>query len=225
MAAKSSFTIAAMPKRCFGRSLFAELPKLAAVMDVDTNTLARLFLSASKDKDGVVSYDDDRHINRGINMFLEKACDAGEGKEMIAIVNKPKAGRPIGDCYQNAAKEMIETGNPAIIGYLFAVVGNAIEMTPHGFNYNKRTKTYYDTDTPRHTDSLGVRCGFTMMSPKSSYLWFKNKHREELPFTRGVFYAAYTKDKFGGIIYAVKNLTEPTEVRTVKEEILVKVED
>jgi len=225
MASKhSSFKMVELPEKCLPRKLMAELPTLAKIMDIDSNVLARIFLSEYDTDVLIVSCDDDRHITRGIRAFLNKACDAGEGKKMIEIHNKPKAGRPIGDCYQNAAKEMMETGNPAIIGFIFGIVGNAIEVTPHAFNYDKRTKTYYDTDTPRFSSSLGVRAGFTMMSPKASYLWIKNKSREDIPYTRGVLYGAYTKDKFAAIVYAVKNITEPTEVRTVKEEILVKLD-
>jgi hypothetical protein len=224
MASKHSFKMADAPKRCLARSLFTLLPELASIMEIEANVLARQFLSSSQCDTPIMDVEDDRHITRGIRAFLNKACDEGEGKKMIDIHNKPKAGRPIGDCYQNAAKEMIETGNPAIVGFIFAAVGNAIEVTPHAFNFNKRTKTYYDTDTPRHCDCLGIRAGFTMMSPKASYLWLKNKSREDIPYTRGVFYGAYTEDKFAGIVYAVKNLTEPTEIRTVKDTILVKLD-
>jgi len=68
-----------------------------------------------------------------------------------AIQNRPKPGRLSGFCYRASHEEYLATGNPMVIGWEGVVVGDSyMTIMPHAFNFDKKTKTYYDTASNYH---------------------------------------------------------------------------
>jgi len=207
--------------------ILSYIPDLAKASGIESNVLARKFLHSRGD-----DYLDDttdllvwmdsvlRDISTRIGWTEEKKRE--EGKWACVIYNRPKRGRIVGNCYSNARAEHRETGNPTYIGLEGAFLGNVIYFTPHAFNYDPKTKEFYDTDTPRTAKRLPERIGLIFMGPKESWNYLKSDrdpwgfHKEDFAQTRGEWIVMRPEATKAIVVrYCTTNITMPTEKRTV----------
>lgn len=194
---------------------FKAIPDLAKTADMDRNDLLRLYLGSEYDAfyktpDALA----DKAII-GISDRIGWSADISTRRAVI-VENRPNRSRPIGSCYSNALLEHRATGNEVFVGYEMSCIGICAHLTPHAFNYDRKTDTFYDTDHPRHSKTLPDRLCLMMLSFKDSLVWLKSKYKyENFALTRGCFWLCALTDKVVILQYSVKDITKPTEVRTL----------
>lgn len=86
-------------------------------------------------------------VRAKISSFLAHQSDG-----VRRVEHKETADRPVGQCYANAYKEFLATGNPMAYGLIpcgaFSPHTDYLAFyIPHCFNYDPKTNTYYDTTT------------------------------------------------------------------------------
>jgi hypothetical protein len=91
---------------------------------------------------------------RKINNFLAHNTD-----KVVAVLRIEKPDRQLNECYMNAYKEFCGTGNPMVYAMVRGgsmTTDNFFFLVPHCFNYNPKTKKYYDT-TPAYNYQKGEK--------------------------------------------------------------------
>jgi hypothetical protein len=182
-----------MRETTLGKGL-AAIREIAKATGADSNAMARAYLSAEANE--ILNTDCKLMlVNIAIKKIWERIVPSKPFKvsNVVTIENRPKADRPIGDCYINAYKEFIATGNPPIIGWMWGFVGTLVDVIPHAFNYDKRRGTYYDTDKAKYSDSLGHRIAMLCYSVKETEKWYKLPH--DLALSPGKFWIYVESEK------------------------------
>lgn len=175
-----------------GKGLIA-IRQIAEATGADSNKLAREYLSAEAEE--ILEPEYDYLVQLAILKVwgILVPHKAFKKSDLVPVENRPRDDRPIGDCYANAAKECRATGNPPVIGWMLCFVGNMMNIIPHAFNYDTRRKTYYDTDKPKHCDSLDERYVLSCYSLRETNKWFASP--TDLPVEVGTFWLCVESDK------------------------------
>lgn len=175
-----------------GKGLIA-IRLIAEATGADSNKLAREYLSAGAEE--ILEPENQYLVELAIHkvwhiLVRDKAF---KKSDLVPVENRPRDDRPIGDCYTNAAKESIATGNPAVIGWMLCFVGTMLNIVPHAFNYDTRRKTYYDTDKPKYCDSFHERYVLLCYSLRETNKWYASP--TDLPVKVGTFWLCVESDK------------------------------
>ena len=78
--------------------------------------------------------------------FLINQKDTKDGSRMERLTNRPKKGRLLHHCFENALTEFRLTGNPVEVGFCFQARGTYHYVFSHAYNRDKETGEAYDTE-------------------------------------------------------------------------------
>jgi hypothetical protein len=86
------------------------------------------------------------------------------------LYSRPKAGRPVRNCFQNAKQEERETGNERVWGYMYVATRGHLQHTfVHCFNVDKEGN-YYDTQNYREAKEIVGMVSISTESVLYAYL-------------------------------------------------------